>query len=432
MPKHATPMNRHLQPAVLASLLALATPGVQASGIADNITKAIDQSDTVLSFRYRYETVDQEPLAHDANASTLLSRLTWKSGTVRGISGLVEVDNVSYLGDDRFNNTTNRKTTYPVVADPDYTEINQAALSYILNRSAKFSVGRQRINHAGERFLGSVAWRQNEQTFDAARIEFKPLSRLAVDYSYIWNVNRVFDPNTDLGDFPGNTALGDFEGDTHALIATYDLGSGRTLAGYSYLLDINELPNLSSTTYGLEYKGNTKVSEALTLAVNLAYAQQEDYRDSALSYSVPYYFGEVMGLMVPVNLAGGAATPMPISIGAGYEVMGSDHGVASFQTPLATLHKFDGFADKFLITPPKGIEDAYLKAGVTVAGVALTAFYHQFDAEDGGMHYGDEIDLVAAYAFSPRYGIQLKYASYDADEFATDTDKLWLMATATF
>jgi len=416
----------------LASLLALGTAPAMAEGIADGFSKAIKQSDTTLSFRYRYESVDQDGLPQDADASTLLSRLTWKSGTVHGISGLVEVDNVSYLGDDDFNNTTNRKATYPIVADPDYTEINQALLSYVVNRSARIGVGRQRINHAGERFLGGVSWRQNEQTFDAARIEWKPVSRLTVDYSYIWNVNRVFDPNTDLGDFPGNTALGDFEGDTHALIATYDLGSGRTLAGYSYLLDIDELPHLSSSTFGLEYKGNTKVSEALTLAVNLAYARQEDYRDSQLNYSAPYYFAEVMGLMVPVNFAGGAAAPMPVSFGAGYEVMGSDDGVASFQTPLATLHKFDGFADKFLTTPPGGIEDAYLKAGITVAGVALTAFYHDFDSEDGGMHYGDEFDLVAAYAFSPRYGAQLKYASYNADEFATDTEKLWFMVTVTF
>lgn len=416
----------------LASLLTLGAVPALAEGVVDGVSRAVEQSSTNLSFRYRYESVDQDGLPHDANASTLLSRLTWKSGTVHGLSALFEADNVSYLGDDDFNNTTNHKPTYPIVADPDYTEINQAYLSYVIARNAKATVGRQRINHAGERFLGSVAWRQNEQTFDAARIEFKPLTRLSVDYAYIWDVNRVFDPHTNMGDFPGNTALGDFNGDINVGIATYDLGGGRTLSGFGYLLDIHELPNLSSSTFGLEYKGNTKVSEALTLAVDLAYAHQEDYRDSQLNYSVPYYFGEVMGLMVPVSLAGGTATPVPISFGAGYEIMGSDHGVASFQTPLATLHKFDGFADKFLTTPPKGIEDAYVKAGVTMGSATFTAFYHDFDSEDGGMHYGDEVDLVAAYTFSPRYGAMLKYADYHADDFATDTKKLWLMLTATF
>src|SRR5690606_33819465 len=77
----------------LASLLALGIAPALADGIADGFSRAIKQSDTTLSFRYRYESVDQDGLPQDANASTLLSRLTWKSGTVRGVSGLFEVDN---------------------------------------------------------------------------------------------------------------------------------------------------------------------------------------------------------------------------------------------------------------------------------------------------------------------------------------------------
>ena len=39
---------------------------------------------------------------------------------------------------------------------------------------------------------------------------------------------------------------------------------------------------------------------------------------------------------------------------AGYEELGSDGGVAAFQTPLATLHAFNGWADLFLTTPGDG------------------------------------------------------------------------------
>ena len=40
-------------------------------------------------------------------------------------------------------------------------------------------------------------------------------------------------------------------------------------------------------------------------------------------------------------------------------------GVAltSFQTPLATGFKFQGWADKFLTTPPNGVRDLYAGAG---------------------------------------------------------------------
>ena len=50
-------------------------------------------------------------------------------------------------------------------------------------------------------------------------------------------------------------------------------------------------------------------------------------------------------------------------IGGGYEVLGADDGAAltSFQTPLATLHKFQGWADKFLTTPPNGIREGAVR-----------------------------------------------------------------------
>ena len=48
--------------------------------------------------------------AHPANASTLKSRLTWNSGVVNGYKGLVEVDNVSVIGAERYNSTVNGLT----------------------------------------------------------------------------------------------------------------------------------------------------------------------------------------------------------------------------------------------------------------------------------------------------------------------------------
>ncbi|MCC6295188.1 MAG: hypothetical protein IT469_00605, partial [Pseudomonadales bacterium] len=134
-------LNRHYRIPALASsaalLLTLGTAPALAGGFAEQISKAVNQGDIDLMFRYRYENVDQDPLGKDANASTLLSRITVKSGMVRGFSGLVEVDNVSYLGGESVNNTANGKTRYPIVADPDYTQVNQAWLGYIINRNAR-------------------------------------------------------------------------------------------------------------------------------------------------------------------------------------------------------------------------------------------------------------------------------------------------------
>ena len=106
--------------------------------------------------------------------------------------------------------------------------------------------------------------------------------------------------------------------------------------------------------------------------------------------------------------------------------------MVGFSTPLATGHKFQGFADKFLGTPANGIEDSYFKVATKVGGVKLIAFYHEFEAEEGSMDYGSEVDFIAAYKINENYSVLFKYAAYDADEFATDTDKAWLMLSAAF
>ncbi len=401
----ATPLTLSL------ALFSLSTTEfVHAEALSSGIGEAIQGGDIDLNLRYRYEYVDQDGKPEDANASTLRSRITLKSGTVGGFMGLVEADNLSYIGSDRFNNTENGKTDYPVVADPDYTEINQLFFSYAFDDNNKTTLGRQRINHSGQRFIGAVAWRQNEQTFDAARLQFSPIDKLSVDYSYIWRVNRIFGPNGDDNNFTG---------DNHVAIASYKFNTQHTLSGFAYLLDMNESPALSSSTYGLEYKGGFTINDDISLGLNLSYAEQSDYKNSPLSYDVGYYFGELTAKLKPVTIA------------LGHEVLESDNNV-SFKTPLATLHKFQGFADKFLVTPADGIKDSYLKVATKIGGVKLMAVYHDFEAESGGMEYGSEIDFIAAYSFSKNYKVLFKYAAYDADDYASNTDKAWLMLTAAF
>ena len=398
----------------LTALAVISTLGGNAALAGDTLTEGLKSAmagaTAKLDLRYRYEYVDQDGIADEAGASTLLTRLNLKTGSVGGFHGLVEVDNVSYLGGDTFNNTENGVTTRPVVADPDYTEINQAYLSYAFSDKNSATLGRQRINHAGQRFLGGVGWRQNEQTFDAASLRLQPLDRLTLDYSYIWQVNRIFGPEG---------ADAEFEGDTHAFLASYQIAPGHTLSAYAYLLDFNEAPALSSETYGIDYLGSFVLSDAIKLGVNLAFAEQSDYQDNPAEFDAGYYFGEFSAVFKPLTLA------------IGHEVLESDDGV-SFKTPLATLHKFQGFADIFLVTPANGIEDTYLKVATTIGSVNLVVFYHDFEAETGGMEYGDEIDFIATYKINDTYSLMFKYAAYDADEWATDTDKAWLMVSASF
>jgi hypothetical protein len=104
----------------------------------------------------------------------------------------------------------------------------------------------------------------------------------------------------------------------------------------------------------------------------------------------------------------------------------------AFQTPLATLHKWQGWADKFLTTPSAGIEDSYLGLNGSFAGFNGQAVWHDFKAEATSLDYGTELDLSVSRKFAKRYEVLVKYADYSADGLFTDTRKFWLRFGAAF
>lgn len=113
-------------------------------------------------------------------------------------------------------------------------------------------------------------------------------------------------------------------------------------------------------------------------------------------------------------------------------MLGGD-GTNAFSTLLATGHKFNGWADKFLSTPVNGLEDLYFGIMADLSGVhkhlentKAKVIYHDYSAENGGADYGTEWNAVITKKFAKKYAASLKYASYDADSFSNDTSKLWL------
>ena len=171
---------------------------------------------------------------------------------------------------------------------------------------------------------------------------------------------------------------------------------------------------MSTDTYGLSYNGKFDA-----INVKAAYATQSEAGDNANDFSADYYNVEVGTKLGSVMLL------------AGIESLGSDNGVG-FSTPLATLHKFQGFADKFLGTPGQGVEDIYITAKTKVNGIKLSATYHDLSSDVDNIDYGSEIDIAAGYAIDKNYGVLVKLANYSADDHASDTTKLWVQFAAKF
>ncbi|WKD50079.1 alginate export family protein [Microbulbifer spongiae] len=402
-------MTTHRLSRIIGALLlgACSTTALQAAaqdGENATLTDALKSGEVGLNLRYRVESVDQENLGRDATASTLRTRLNWRSGSYRGFDAFLEMDDVTDIGNDNFNSTVNGKGQYPVIADPSGTEVNQAYLRYRGDNSV-VTAGRQRINLDNQRFVGGVAWRQNEQTYDGVRYQYGSADSLQLDYSYIYKVNRIFGEDS---------VNGDFEGDIQLFHAAYPVADGHSLTGFLYNLDLEDAVNNSSRTYGLDYKGTFGPVKA-----KLSYARQTDIGDSPLDYSANYYLVELATALGPVDTK------------LGYEVLGSDNGVG-FKTPLATLHKFQGFTDQFLATPGEGIEDLYIGGATKIGEGKLSVNFHNFKAHDASLDYGNEWNITYSRKITKEVSALIKYATYDADEYRVDTDKVWLMLTANF
>lgn len=389
---------------ITASILAAPLAFADQTTSSSSVTEALANSKVNLNFRTRYESVEQNG-KDNAAALTLRSRISVNTGAANNFSVGVEVDNVTSLVDGYNDLTNSYEGNEAVIADPEVTDINQAFVKY-KNTDLSFTVGRQRINHNDQRFVGGVGWRQNEQTYDGARLQFNITDKLSLDYSLIQNVNRIFAADSKKAD--------DLKGNFNLVNLAYQFSDDQKVTIYAYELDFDTAASMSTTTYGALY--NAKMGG---VDFKASYAIQKNNAANPIDFENNYF-----------NLEGTFNLENAKLI-AGYELLSSDNGVG-FSTPLATLHKFNGFADMFLGTPSTGLQDAYFTAKTKVKGVAFSATYHKLFSDVDSIDYGTEVDVSAAYKFNNNYSALIKYSTFNADEYATDTNKLWLMLTAKF
>jgi hypothetical protein len=284
------------------------------------------------------------------------------------------------------------------------------------------TLGRQRIQLDDQRFVGNVGWRQNEQTFDALRVVNKSVQNLTLDASYLNRVNRIYGHDSPQGTYQGDSLL---------LNASYQTTIGK-ITVFDYLLDFENIVAApaavrdATATLGVRFAGDKPLSK-VKLAYAASYASQTDYADNPLEFDLGYWNAE------------GSLTFRQFGAGAGIEVL-EGNGVKGFTTPLATLHRFQGWADKFLATPANGIEDRYLNLSATFKGVTqletlgFALSYHDYAAEHVSQDYGHEWNASVAARYK-RASLMLKYAGYTPGELplvARDTQKLWAQVEFVF
>lgn len=383
------------------------------AGVGDPIEIAEDTTlDPIINVLARYESVDQDNVVGDADALTVRVRAGAEFAH-KGFSFLAESEATLAILTD-YNDTIpgNGVEPFSVVADPDNVELNRLQVAY-KGDGFGVTVGRQRIILDDARFVGNVGWRQNEQTFDAVRGTAK-IGPVSLDATYAQSQRTIFGTES-----PNEF----FDGDMFLLQAGVKAGPVQ-VNGFAHLIDYDTRLAFSSQTYGALAKASIPLG-SVKIALNATYAKQSDYGANPVSYDADY-----ISASVGTSIAGFGVT-------AGYEELGSDGGVAAFQTPLATAHKFNGWADLFLSTPAAGLRDYYAKATYKFTGIKLlpglntSLTYHQFDSDFGGIDYGSEWDATLGFKIG-KVGILAKYANYKADGFGVDTEKFWLQAGIAF
>ncbi|HJU82937.1 MAG TPA: alginate export family protein [Holophagaceae bacterium] len=393
MPTRITP--------VLLSLAACAAFAQDAATPVD----ALKSGKTSLELRTRYEQVDDKGSGKTADALTNRLVLGYKTGEWQGISAFAQFENIAVLGTPAryyVPQTGDGDPSRATVVDPPVTQVNQLYLAW-----KGLKVGRQAINLDNQRFIGSVAWRQNDQTFTGASFS-----------------NATWIPKTEFT-LAHLTQVAPITGITKDL--RMDLANVRisVIPGGNIRLFRYQVDEVTARPTSLAHTGARLDGEVIGILYDVSYATQRRYKDAtaAATPDANYRYASL-----------------------GYKIT-ADHRVLAaqeemepgFRTPYATLHAWDGWADRFLTTPARGLVDRFVQYQGKLGAWNLVASYHAFKAQSDGAAYGRESDLSVEYQATAWLKVMVKGASYAADaETPTlgtpnrDLKKLWIQTAMSF
>jgi hypothetical protein len=390
---------------------------------ADDGINVLDNLVFDAQIRPRYETVDDSTLAAGpgsskkfSNADALTVRTKLKvTANLFGLDGLVAsvgLISVNNFGSDQYNWNGSENydglKKYATVMDPQKAMLSNAEVSYTLGKTT-LHAGRGQVNLDNQRFIGTVGWRQLERSYDTVYIADNSVKNLSVLAAWVYGYQGVFDlPTVDT-----NSVL---------LHAAYKVADPLTITAYDYML-----ANIHDT-YGLALTGKIKM-DSIALNYRAEYAKQGNASmkiHGGVPSAIPGQLTNAKADADYYNLDFGANI-YGVLAGIDYEVLSGAKATGTstaFSTPLATGHKFNGWADKFLKTPAGGLQDANIRVGYKAKGFGkILAIYHDFKTDTNIMNdvnglsandLGSEIDVVYANKIPGLKGLSglLKYADF--------------------
>ena len=394
--------------------LPLVVGGLSVNASADDGINILDNLKLQGEIRPRYEGVDDGTTKANANALTARTKLAVTADLlgVDGLSTKIGVISVNNFGSHKYNakDATPRTAQYAVVVDPQKAMLSNAEVNYKFGDTL-FHAGRGQINLDNQRFIGTVDWRQLERSYDSVFVANDSVKNLSLLAAWVYG-------------YQGITAADTTDTNTVILHAAYTVMPELKVTAYSYMIANTH------DTYGIALTGKVDASVA-KLNYRAEYAMQSDAtmeigaQTPTTGKADAYYYNVDLGANVNGVLAG-----------VNYEFLSGESGSkTAFSTPLATAHKFNGWADKFLATPSGGLKDLNVRLGYTAKGFGkLLVVYHDFTADTNGNttdDLGSEFDAIYTNKIPGVNNLTglLKYANYSkgtAVGYTNDVQKIWV------
>lgn len=404
--------------------------------ITNTVSEALLNGKSMTSFRLRYEHVNQDGL-DDGNGVTLRSLIGWQTAAFHDTSVAAQLINVAQFQDNfndgvfyhgpiySYSNHPGMEH-YAKIADPDYTGINQLYVESTAVANTKIRAGRQQVNLDNVRFIGDVGFRQVMQVYDGVSALNQSLNKTAIYLAHFEAVRQINTEQRSHGALeianikyllnPSSSITG------YAYFSSFDnLGFGKSWFGEG-----NDHANQSNRTLGMRLDGSSQLLNDWKLLYTAEYANQQDYAGGDSRIDAHYY-----------RLGLGAANDQ-VSLRVDQELLSSNNSTYAFQTPFGTNHLFQGWVDKFVVTPKPGIQDTFVTATCKYGDFTFFTDYHWINSDERfstgsgtGRQYGTEWDAAVTYNINKALQSKLEYGKYvEKDYFGAnrikDTERIWI------
>jgi hypothetical protein len=407
----------------------LAAQDVESPLTAETLWQALREGRPILVLRPRFTGVDQDARSEAAQWATLRTQLGWETLSWQGFKGVVEAIDVRRFADEGFIDYRStpayrqpvwngwnaygsypgyNQSYYPLVADPEGTDLNRAYLEYAGHDSV-VRAGRQAIRLDNQRFVGDYDFGQLPQLFSAVTIENRSLPGVRLFYGYVGRVRNPYGVQ--------------WGSSTNLVNVWYEPWEALRLAGFAYFQNqaktgsVTGFADNSNRIVGGRLWGALPLGSRMKLRYTAEAAEQRSFASGDARIDAPY------------RRLGAGLSGESWLVRADWERLGSPQGVYGFQTPLGSTAMFTGRVDIFATTPGFGLIDRRVGANATWGRAGFRLDYHNFRSDYRGLDLGWEWDAGVTWNFTPSLALSVDYGDYRGGEAGTgtvDTRKLWV------